>query len=246
MKISSFPSDINRSEKLQSFNGSSKVIYMPDVVGEIGKFVGEHISVAEKKLIQNTTATFIQPKIDMKFGDEDEKTDIAIKSVSKSLAGGLTGFIIRAACINLFKRKLTFDDTSTSIVRKFFMPDGALDLYKSGNTQEAIRSMKTYNETMGTIAAIVIMSAYTNKNIDVPLTRTFEKFIGGVVKSDKTWHRSAYDIYKNHKDKYDELINKYKNTYTTEKGRATKFVNGVKRELAEVKAEVNKDENSAH
>lgn len=237
MKISSFPNNINRSEKLQSFCGSSKMIYMPDVIGEIGKFVGEHVSVAEKKLIQNTAAAYIQPKIDMKYGDEDEKTDIAIKSVSKAIAGGMTGFTIRAACINLFKRKLTFDDTSTSIVRKYFMPNRAREIYQSGNLNEATRRMKTYNETIGTIFAILIMSTITNKNVDVPLTRTFEELIGGVVKSKKTWHRSAYDIYKKHKEKYDELIDKYKKVYTTEKQKVTKLANGIKTQFAEVKAE---------
>lgn len=216
------------------------MIYMPDIVGEFGKFVGQHVSVAEKKLIQNTAAACIQPKVDMIFGEEDDRVDIAIKSVSKSIAGGITGFLIRVAIIGTFNKNLTFDENNKSLVRKYFMPKQALLMSQSCHLNETFRRMKTYNETMGTIISILIMSTFTNKNIDVPLTRTFEELIGGVVKSNKTWHRSAYDIYKKHKDKYDAIYNKYKSIYTREKERATRVIKAAKGENCEKQMEVKK------
>lgn len=240
MKISSFPNDINKSKKLQSFGVASKMIYMPDIVGEFGKFVGQHVSIAEKKLIQNTAATCIQPKIDMMFGDEDDKVDIAIKSTSKAIACGITGVTIRAAITASLNKNLTFDDNTGSLVRKYFMPDKALLMSQSGELNETFRRMKSYNETMGTILSILIMSTFTNKKIDVPLTRTFEELIGGVVKNNKTWHRSAYDVYKKHKEKYDVIFNKYKTICTREKSRATRLFNAAKGEDCKNQTEAKK------
>lgn len=216
------------------------MIYMPDIVGEFGKFVGQHVSVAEKKLIQNTAAACIQPKVDMMFGEEDDRVDIAIKSVSKSIAGGTTGFLIRAAIIRTLNKNLTFDDNNKSLVRKYFMPKQAILMSQSCQLNETFRRMKTYNETMGTILSILIMSTFTNKNIDVPLTRTLEELIGGVVKSNKTWHRSAYDIYKKHKDKYDVIYNKYKSIFTKEKERATRVFKAAKGEDCKKQTEAKK------
>ena len=108
MKISSFAYNTNTNNKEQSsFTGSSGVIYWPKVIGEVGKFVGEHVGIPEKKLIQNATALYLQPHFDLKYGEEDEKTDIAIKSASKAIACGITGVTIRAACISFFKKKIS-------------------------------------------------------------------------------------------------------------------------------------------
>ena len=195
MKISSFPNNINNfnnNEEKTSFKSSSSVIYLPNVVGEVGKFIGEYVGIPEKKLIQNTTALFLQPHFDLKYGEDEEKTDIAIKSASKAIAGGITGVTIRAAAISFFQRKINFDTLNKSIINKLLLPEKAEEMYRKSKCLANTR-LKMYNETLGTIASIAIMTLFTNKNIDVPLTAFFQDIIGGVVKENKTWSRSIYD-----------------------------------------------------
>lgn len=205
MKISSFSYKTNNNKEQTSFKGSSGVIYLPKAIGEVGKFVGEHIGIPEKKLIQNATALYLQPHFDLKYAEEEEKTDIAIKSASKAIAGGITGVSIRAAAISFFQRKVNFNPYNTSIINKLLLPEKAEKLRKSSITLSDKR-LKMYNETLGTVASILIMTLFTNKNIDVPLTGLFQDIIGGVVKENKTWSRSIYDTYAEKRDKFEKWL----------------------------------------
>ena len=210
MKISSFsPNTMQKHSNNESFKGTPGTIYLPKIVGEFGKFVGEYVGIPEKKLIQNTTPLYLQPHFDLKYAEDDEKTDIAIKSASKAIAGGITGVAIRAGCISFFKNKINFDPHNGSLLNKLLLPERAERLRRDSENL-ALKRLKTYNETLGTIAAILIMTLFTNKNIDVPLTGTIHDVISGVVKDNKTWPRSIYDTYKIRKEKVENVINKIK------------------------------------
>ena len=234
MKISSFSNNINNlnnDKEKTSFKGSSRVIYLPNVIGEVGKFVGEHVGIPEKKLIQNTTALFLQPHFDLKYAEDEEKTDIAIKSASKAIAGGITGVTIRAAAISFFKRKINFDPLNKSIINKLLLPEKAEEMYRKSRCLANTR-LKLYNETLGTIASIVIMTLFTNKNIDVPLTAFFQDIIGGVVKENKTWSRSIYDTCDEKRKKVEAWIKDKETKTLQKKDKIQRIVNIIKSETS--------------
>ena len=236
MKINSVSQNV---KKYDYPSPTFKSIYLPNAVGEFGKFVGEFIGIPEKKLIQNTTALFLQPNFDLKYADDDEKTDIAIKSASKAIAGGITGVTIRSACINFFQKRINFDPKNKSIINKLLLPEEAEKLRRKSENL-GIRRLKMYNETLGTIAAIVIMVTLTNKNIDVPLTGLFQDIIGGVVKENKSWKRSIYDTYTERKNKYENWLNKQKSKDKEIRDKWKKISNIIKEDPSNTKLESRK------
>ncbi|MBQ8886378.1 MAG: hypothetical protein IJY61_01585 [Candidatus Gastranaerophilales bacterium] len=232
MKISSVPNNINNSNNKKentSFKGSTGVIYLPNVIGEVGKFIGEHVGIPEKKLIQNTTALYLQPHFDLKYGEDDEKVDVAIKSASKAIAGGITGVTIRAAAISFFQRKINFDPLNRSIINKLLLPEKAEEMYRKSNCLAKTR-LKMYNETLGTVASIAIMTLFTNKNIDVPLTAFFQDMIGGVIKENKTWSRSIYDVCEERRKKFENFTKATEEKVLTVKNKAQRIVEIIKNE----------------
>ena len=223
MKISSISQNTTQKRSNnESFKGTPGTLYLPKAIGEFGKFIGEYVGIPEKKLIQNSTALFLQPHFDLKYAEDDEKTDIAIKSASKAIAGGITGVAIRAGCISFFKKKINFDVRNGSILKKFLMPEKAEEL-RQKSEQLALRRLKTYNETLGTAAAILIMTLFTNKNIDGPLTGAIQDVLAGVIKENKTWPRSIYDTYKKRREKVEKWINKIKDKDRIRREKARKI-----------------------
>lgn len=228
MKISSNSPNITaKRDNNTSFKATPGTIYLPQIVGEFGKFVGEYVGTPEKKLIQNTTALFLQPHFDLKYAEDDEKTDIAIKSASKAIACGITGVTIRAACISFFKRKINFDINNPSLLNKLLMPPKAIEL-KNESKNLAAKRLASYNSMLGTVAAIAIMTLFTNRNIDVPLTGTIQDIISGVVKNKKTWGQSIYDTYTVKKEKIENWINKAKTNEARRKEKLNKIVDILK------------------
>ena len=228
MKISSFSQNTTpKRSNNESFKGTPGTIYLPKIVGEFGKFVGSYVGIPEKKLIQNTTALYLQPHFDLKLAEDEEKTDIAIKSASKAIAGGITGVAIRAGCISYFKKKINFDAHNGSLLNKLLLPEKAERLRRESKNL-ALKRLNTYNETLGTVAAILVMTLFTNKNIDVPLTGIIHDVISGVVKENKSWPQSIYDTYKVRKRKVEDFINKIKEKDAKRKEKAQKIIEIIK------------------
>ena len=92
--------------------------------------------------------------------------------------------------------------------------------------------LKLYNETLGTIASIVIMTLFTNKNIDVPLTAFFQDIIGGVVKENKTWSRSIYDTCDEKRKKVEAWIKDKETKTLQKKDKIQRIVNIIKSETS--------------
>ena len=209
MKISSSFNNNDRAPVYQSFRGvPPNPKYIPETVGNIAKKAGHYISIPEQKLIMATTALMLVPLIDLKFAEEDKKIDSAIKSASKAIAGGITGVSIRAACISLTQNLIGFNkDNKFSL---HFIPDKLVKKYKEGNPSAKIE-LSQFNQTLGTLMAILIMVLITNKNIDVPLTSDLQDLISGVVKDKKSWLQSFSDVKDARADKIKAWGAKWKN-----------------------------------
>ena len=200
MKISSQIKNINNKTNMQSFRAiPTNPIFMPEVLGKLGKAVGEYVSVPEQKLLLATSALMFHPLIDLKYADEDKRTDAAIKSASKAIAGGITGVTIRAAFIKFTNKYIGFDKQNP-FNRLYFYPTKASELRDLKPTLADLR-MKQYTATLGTIFALLFMSFFSNSKVDVPLTSDFQDFISGITKENKTWSKSLNDTYQARKTK---------------------------------------------
>ena len=201
MKISSYCNN-KITQRNISFGGfpanvPRKPVYLPEWFGEAGKWAGEYIGVPEQKLFLAASAFILQPLIDLKCAQEDKKADTAVKSASKALAGGITGFTIRAFLQKYMNDKLGLDDCgyikSASFLNKYFMPSDAVKMTKINMARARIR-IKRYNTVLSSIAAILIMAFITNEKIDVPLTGDFQDLFNGIAKDNKTWGQSIRDV----------------------------------------------------
>lgn len=215
MKISSSFNYKNRNNIPQSFKGVPPTYKkIPEVIGNLGKLAGEYVHAPEQKLFLATTALMIVPLIDLKFAEEDKKVDTAIKSASKTIAGGITGVSIRSACVSLAKSLIGFEPHKTSKVNMHLLPKAAIDMYNINPAKAKVR-LNSYIETLGTLAAIGIMVGFTNSKIDVPLTSDLQDLISGVVKEDKTWLQSFTDVKNNRVEKIKKWTNKWKQRLNT-------------------------------
>ncbi len=221
MKISSSFNNIDRSKTCQSFKGipqNPKIF--PDFIGKIGKTAGEYISMPEQRLFLALTALAIQPLIDLKYADEDKKTDAAIKSASKAIAGGLTGVTIRAAFMKTAEHFIGFNKQNK--LNRLFFPKDAVQLREESAALADVR-MKKYCQTIGTLGAIIFMIAFSNKNVDVPLTGDLQDLISGVVKDNKSWIKSLSDVSNARKEKIDNWFKEKKNSLTKIKNKIEKI-----------------------
>lgn len=235
MKISSSFNNINRNNtSSQSFKGiPKKPHYLPNIVGKMGKVAGEYVSMPEQKLFLATTALMFVPLIDLKFADEDKKTDAAIKSASKAMMGGLTGVTIRAAFLKLTNKYIGLG--KHNVINTYLLPPKARELNAklSASKNEAAKMMldkkvKQYSQTMGTLFAILFMSFFSNAKVDVPLTSDMQDLISGVVKENKTWLKSLSDVSKARKEKISAWFENKKNFLFRVKDKSTKVVNIIK------------------
>lgn len=212
MKISSSFKTIDRNKSYQSFKGvPPNPKYIPEVLGNLGKLAGDYISMPEQKLFMATTALMLQPLIDLKYAEEDKKIDSAIKSASKSIAGGLTGVSIRAAFIALTDNLIDFKKTNN--FKHHFMPDKAVKMLKS-DPEIAKLQLKQYNKTLGTLMAMAFMVFFSNSKVDVPLTSDLQDLISGVVKDNKTWLESFCDVKEARTQKMKNWCNKWGNRFS--------------------------------
>ncbi len=216
MKISSSFNKIGEGHSKQSFKGiPEKPIYIPNIVGKIGKVVGEYVNTPEQKLFLATTALMFQPLLDLKYADEEKRTDAAIKSASKAIAGGFTGVVIRAAFQKITEHFIGFDKHNKFNLH--FFPDNAIRMKENSVSMANIR-MSQYCKTLGTLFAVLFMILFSNSKVDVPLTSDLQDLISGVVKENKSWISSLNDVKDARIDKIkkwfkkkNELIVKYKN-----------------------------------
>ncbi len=119
-------------------------------IERIAKF-GKKCSSAEQRLILGATAIVMQPAIDARNKSVDEKTrKVSVaRTIAKVIAGTLTGFAIRKACIKAMDLKMFKPSNYTKVTKDAF------DQYKNA---------------MGTIVALVVMM-FTNFLIDAPFTK---------------------------------------------------------------------------
>ena len=226
MKISSSFGNMDKDKSCQTFKGiPEKQFYIPNAVGKLGKVVGEYVNMPEQKLFLATTALMFQPLIDLKFADEDKKTDAAIKSASKAIAGGVTGVTIRGAFIKITEHFIGFHKHNK--LNRYFFPDDAAEMRRTSEALSDVR-MKQYCGSLGTLFAVLFMIFFSNSKIDVPLTSDLQDLIGGVVKEDKTWIKSLADVSNNRKEKIKNWFDKKKNFLLKIKNKAVKIMKVLK------------------
>lgn len=143
------------------------------------KWVGEHISSPENRLILGVSALMSQPFIDLsnKRVDEETRKTSAARTIAKIIAGTSTGYLVRWASIKAIE-KMTKVPQKNHVYKwweTFFSPDRA---------KVAYRSLGHYKNALGTILALGVM-LITNFAIDAPFTKFLtNKFIGVVKKND--------------------------------------------------------------
>ena len=214
MKISSFPDNINSRKRNTTFGRiPPNPVYIPEVIGKIGKLAGKYIDSPEQRLFLALGTLMFKPAIDLKFAKEDKKVDSALKSTSKALAGGITGVTIRAVFLHIANKYIgyeyindRFKEKATKLNR-FFLP--RIPLEDKLNYPEIVKlNMQKYTNTIGSLFAILFMVLYSNSNIDVPLTNDIQDVLSGVVKNKKSWLQSIGEVSTARKNKF---INWFKN-----------------------------------
>ncbi len=208
MKISSSFNSPKRGQQQQSFKGiPENPKYIPEVIGNIGKLAGEYINTPEQKFFLALTALMFQPLIDLKFANDEQKNDAAIKSASKAIAGGITGVSIRAIFLKITDKYIGFDKNNK--LNRYFFPRAAWDLQKQ-KPEIAKLDMNKYTKTLGTLFAVIFMILFSNSKMDVPLTNDIQDFISGIAKDNKTWLQSFADVGNNRSKKIKTWLNKKK------------------------------------
>ncbi len=203
--------NVKESPAFKGFAENPK--YIPEIVGKAGKIAGEYVSVPEQKLFLAATALMFVPLIDLKFCEEDKKVDSAIKSASKAIVGGLTGVAIRGGFMALTKKFIGFGKDKFKIQR-YLYPEKATALYEMSPSYAKMQ-MNKYTTTLATLFAIIFMTLFSNKNVDVPLTSDLQDFMGGIIKDKKTWTKSLKDVTDNRKVKIANWFEKKKKSLQT-------------------------------
>ena len=243
MKISSsFDNKYNKEFHNQSFKGiPSNPHFMPNVLGKMGKLAGEYVSMPEQKLFLATTALMFVPLIDLKFADEDKKTDAAIKSASKAMMGGMTGVAIRALFLKFMDKYVGLG--KHNVINTYLLPPKASELNAkltaAKNEAEKMvlaKRVKQYNQTMGTLFAILFMTFFSNSKVDVPLTSDMQDLISGVVKENKTWLKSLSDVSRARKQKISNWFAKKKKILSNIKDKFVKIVDVIRENPNNVKS----------
>ena len=209
MKISSHLNSRNINNSDKSFKAKPVTpIYIPETVAEMGRKINDYIKIPENKLIMAMAALAFHPAMDLMFAEEDKKTDSAIKSASKAIAGGITGVTIRGILLWFMNHFVGFDKKNK--VNNFLLPNSAKEMRRI-TPGRALKGVEEFNNTFSSLVAVAIMVGFTNKNIDVPVTNDLQDFIGGIVKENKKAMKSFTDVYTARKSKIDNWLNKHKN-----------------------------------
>jgi len=238
MKVNSSFRYIDKQKPNQSFKGIPKrQIILPDAVGRIAMRAGTYINTPEQKLFLAASTLTFAPALDLIFADEDKKTDTAIKTASKAIAGGLTGVTIRAAFQGLTKKLIDFD--AGNMVNILFFPKPAKDLY-ADHMELAMMRLDSYRKTLGTLFAVVFMILFSNSKVDVPLTGDIQDLLSGVIKDRKSWISSLADVAQNRKDKITAWAEKKKRGLITTKNKIVSIVKIIKGEDVNFRGDKNK------
>lgn len=128
------------------------------------KDIGKNFSSDKQRVALGVTALATQPFIDAHNKNVDEKTrKVSVaRTIAKIIAGTLTGFFIRYACIKGIKAFSQIPGKGIPKYKTIFTPKGVTD-----NTTDAFEQ---YRNAMGTVIALVVM-LFTNFLIDIPLTK---------------------------------------------------------------------------
>lgn len=212
---------------------------IPKGLVKLGQYVGEYINSPEQKLLLATSALMFQPLVDLKYAEEDKKLDTSIKSASKAIAGCLTGVPIRAFFIGLMKHfvqpkdlDIYFDKSKvkklSDKIRVLLYPLQNLDL-RSDPTRlvEADVRLRQYNNTMGTVLAILFMLAFSNSKIDVPVTSDIQDLLTKVIKEKKSLSKSFSEVATERKAKIDSWLNTKKTKINSFFGKTKKIADVV-------------------
>ena len=175
----------------------------------------------EQKLFLATTALMLTPLIDLKFAQEDQKVDSAIKSASKAMAGGFTGVAIRAAFLKLTDHFIGLDKHNK--LNLYFLPESAVILSRR-EPEMAKLQMRQYNKSLGTLFAVLFMILFSNSKVDVPLTSDLQDLISGVVKENKTWLKSFSDVYDSRSKKIKDWFERKKQILNSIKTKLIKII----------------------
>ncbi len=203
---SSFINKDGQSKSSPTFRGvPANPKYIPEVIGQIGKVAGEYIHTPEQKLFLGLAALMFQPFIDLKYAKDDKKTDAAIKSASKAMAGVITGVTIRALFLKLVDEYIGLD--KHNLLNRLFKPKDIIQINMTDPAMAQLR-MKQYKQALGTIFAIMFMLLFSNSKIDVPLTSDFQDLLSGMVNEDKTFIKSLSEVLDNRKKKISDWFNK--------------------------------------
>lgn len=219
---------------------------IPEIVGNVGKYVGEYISMPEQKLLLASTALLFQPLIDLKFAEEDKRVDSAIKSSSKAIAGGITGVPIRAFFIWLANYCIRPKDQlkcvehpiiqkGVNVIQQNLFPLKNQKL-RQENVPLANFKLGQYNKTIGTLAAIIFMFAFSNSKLDVPLTAFIQDFLTKVVKEKKPWSQSFAEVCADRKQRVKAWCANKKNNIDNVISKSKKIVDIIKQKPVDKKA----------
>lgn len=222
MKIRPYENNTDSKGYCQSFKGvPPNPKYIPEIIGKVGKVAGEYINTPEQKLFMALSALAIQPLIDLKYAQDDQKVDSAIKTASKAMAGGLTGVTIRAVFLKITDYYIGFQKHNR--LNRYFYPDSATML-KEMRPEIADLRMSQYQKTLGTLFAVLFMILFSNSNLDVPLTSDFQDIISGVVKENKNWVDSISDVMTSRKNKIINWFKQRKNTIINIKNKTRQII----------------------
>ena len=130
------------------------------------KWIGQHVSSPQNRVILGATALMSQPFIDLHNRNVDEETRkvSAARTVAKIIAGTSTGYFVRYYSIKLAEA-LTKTENIKRVSDTFLIPPK----FKNPLVK-TIKGIKHYRYALGTFISIGIMMV-TNFAIDAPLTK---------------------------------------------------------------------------
>lgn len=143
-------------------------------------YIGQKVSSPHQRAILGVTAIFMQPFIDAKNKNVDEKTrKVSVaRTIAKIIAGTLTGVALRYGFIKAIK---AFSKPANEIPKnatpfkremmQFLTPKNL----EPGNDER----LDQYRNAMGTVLSIVAM-LFTNFAVDVPLTKFLTNLFIGI------------------------------------------------------------------
>ncbi len=202
------PSAQRKKPKIKFTKMPEKPIYLPNFIGEAAKWTSEFVGLPEQKLFLAATAFIMQPAIDMKFAEEDKKSDVAIKSAAKALAGGITGVTIRGICERYFKNRIGYDEKGklkVNLANDLFFPKDSEEI-RAKSIVEYEHRISKYCVTLGNICALAAMILVTNEKVDVPLTSDFQDLFTNVARDNKSWEDSFNEVAVSRKNKIQRWI----------------------------------------